>query len=231
MSSGGGSGEKLDPAAEAAWWAAAEATEAAAAAAAAAAAGATSAEAATATEAAGPHTLGKPFKMDPDLDACSDMPVYAALASEREEGRQDATEACIAQWLRTHPTDLSASMAGFKTLAFESSPSGLRTEAYIQAPDMDTFRVTKGAPQCVLPLVHDAGDIVERVCAAVQEMGDQGLRALGVAISYTGKDATGAWEQPQWELLGLLSVRDRGADPEATAAQARQVCREMQEAV
>jgi H+-transporting ATPase len=73
-----------------------------------------------------------------------------------------------------------------------------RTEAVVQAPDGTVFKVTKGAPQVILRLAHNAAELRERVTAAVQDLADRGFRALGVAISYTGKD-----EEPLWQFQGV----------------------------
>jgi hypothetical protein len=67
----------------------------------------------------------------------------------------------------------------------------------VQAPDGSFFRVTKGAPQSVLRLTHNAAEITADVDKAVQDLADRGFRALGVAMSYTTKDARGEWEPPR----------------------------------
>ena len=55
-------------------------------------------------------------------------------------------------------------------------------------------QVTKGAPQVILNMSHNADDLRSRVQAAVQELADRGFRSLGVGISYTGVDAVPHWE-------------------------------------
>jgi H+-transporting ATPase len=55
-------------------------------------------------------------------------------------------------------------------------------------------QVTKGAPQIILNMSHNADELRSRVQSAVQELADRGFRSLGVAISYTGADVPCRWE-------------------------------------
>jgi len=83
-----------------------------------------------------------------------------------------------------------------------------RTEATLQAPDGQRFRVSKGAPQVIAALC-DA-----EIAAVVQEFASHGHRSLGVARA----DADGPWQ-----LLGVLALADPPRDDSAaTITAARQ---------
>ena len=60
-------------------------------------------------------------------------------------------------------------------------PVGKRTEATVNAPDGTTFKVTKGAPQVILELSANAGEVKGLVDQAVNEFAARGFRSLGVA--------------------------------------------------
>ncbi len=76
-------------------------------------------------------------------------------------------------------------------------------------------QVSKGAPQILLNMSHNADELRPRVQAAVQELADRGFRSLGVGISYTGVDEPTRWEfqvrpatlaPPSHPALPLLAV-------------------------
>jgi len=124
---------------------------------------------------------------------------YAALAAKRTEGNQDAIDYCITQAVTTR-----SKLASFKEIKFTPfNPTDKRTESLVEAPDGQIFKVTKGAPQVILGLAHNASELAVRVEGAVQDLADRGFRALGVAISYTGEDET-----PRWEFQGVLALFD-----------------------
>ncbi len=56
-----------------------------------------------------------------------------------------------------------------------------RTEATIKAQDGKEFKVTKGAPQVILALSANAGQVKDAVEKAVNEFAARGFRSLGVA--------------------------------------------------
>jgi H+-transporting ATPase len=139
---------------------------------------------------------------------------YSALASKREEGNQDAIDQCITQAV---PKDDRARLAQFVELDFEPfNPTDKRTEALIKAPDGSVFKVSKGAPQYILRMAHNAKSLTSAVETSVQDLADRGFRALGLAISYTGKD-----EPTHWEFQGIISLFDPPRpDTKATIAAA-----------
>ncbi|MCV7090034.1 plasma-membrane proton-efflux P-type ATPase [Mycobacterium interjectum] len=88
-----------------------------------------------------------------------------------------------------------------------------RTEATLQAPDGQLFRVSKGAPQVIAALCNQDGAATE-VAAVVQAFASHGHRSLGVARA----DADGPWR-----LLGVLALADPPRDDSAaTITAARQ---------
>ena len=89
-----------------------------------------------------------------------------------------------------------------------------RTEAAVKGPDGKVFKVTKGAPQVILALSANAGQVKSAVDKAVNEFAARGFRALGVARA----DGDG-----KWQLLGVLPLfdppREDAKSTVATAAQ------------
>ena len=157
-------------------------------------------------------SLREPVTMG-DMDE-KEIVFYAALASKRDEGNQDAIDFCLTQAV---PKEERARMAAFKELDFiPFNPSDKRAEATIQAPDGSVFRVTKGAPQVIMRMSHNSDAIKSKVEQSVQELADRGFRALGFAITYTGPDVP-----PHWEFQGVLSLFDPPRpDTKATIAAA-----------
>ena len=157
-------------------------------------------------------SLREPVRMG-DMDD-RELIFYSALASKREEGNQDAIDQCITQAV---PKDDKARLAQFVEIEFEPfNPTDKRTEALIKAPDGSVFKVTKGAPQYILRMAHNAAQLKGAVETSVQDLADRGFRALGLAISYTGKD-----EPTHWEFQGIISLFDPPRpDTKATIAAA-----------
>ncbi len=78
-------------------------------------------------------------------------------------------------------------------------PVHKRTEALVMAPDGETFKVTKGAPQVIMSLTKLEGEEKEKAERAIEKFAKRGYRSLGVARS----DAAG-----KWKFLGILSLFD-----------------------
>ena len=94
-------------------------------------------------------------------------------------------------------------------------PVHKRTEATVKAKDGKTFKVTKGAPQVILELSANAGQVKPAVEKAVNEFAARGFRSLGVAR---------AEGDGQWQFLGVLPLFDPPReDAKATIATARQM--------
>ena len=87
-----------------------------------------------------------------------------------------------------------------------------RTEATVKAKDGKTFKVTKGAPQVILALSANAGQVKAAVEKAVNEFAARGFRSLGVAR---------AEGDGPWQFLGVLPLFDPPReDAKATIATA-----------
>ena len=95
-------------------------------------------------------------------------------------------------------------MKGYKVTHFQPfDPVHKRTEATVTGPDGKAFKVTKGAPQVILALSANAGEVKPAVDKAVNEFAERGFRSLGVARA----EGNG-----KWQLLGVLPLFDPPRD-------------------
>ncbi len=151
-------------------------------------------------------TLGEPFVLgggSPD-----DVIASAALASKAED--QDPIDLAILGGLKKE-------LRGFSITHFQPfDPVHKRTEASVTGPDNDAkFKVTKGAPQMILALADNAGEIRTAVDKAVNDFAARGFRSLGVARA----DGNGPWR-----FLGVLPLYDPPrVDSASTIATAKQM--------
>ena len=60
-------------------------------------------------------------------------------------------------------------------------PVNKRTEASVKGPDGKAFKVAKGAPQVILELAANTGEVQPAVEQAINEFAARGFRSLGVA--------------------------------------------------
>jgi H+-transporting ATPase len=91
-------------------------------------------------------------------------------------------------------------------------PVHKRTEAEVKDKDGKSFKVTKGAPQVILALAANAGQVRAEVDKAVNGFAARGFRSLSVARSDGGGP---------WQLVGVLPLFDPPrADAKATIATA-----------
>ena len=91
-------------------------------------------------------------------------------------------------------------LKAFEVVHFQPfDPVHKRTEAIVKSKDGRTFKVTKGAPQVILALAANAGQVKAAVEKAVNEFAGRGFRSLGVARN----DGDG-----QWQFLGVLPLFD-----------------------
>jgi H+-transporting ATPase len=91
-------------------------------------------------------------------------------------------------------------------------PVHKRTEATVKGKDGKTFKVTKGAPQVIMALSANAGQVKPVVEKAVNEFAARGFRSLGVAR---------AEGEGPWQFLGVLPLFDPPReDAKATIATA-----------
>jgi H+-transporting ATPase len=94
-------------------------------------------------------------------------------------------------------------------------PVHKRTEAVVKGADGKAFKVTKGAPQVILALSVNTGEVRQVVDKAVNEFAVRGFRSLGVAR---------AEGEGQWQFLGVLPLFDPPRDDaKATIATAQRM--------
>ena len=149
-------------------------------------------------------TLGDPFSVN---DTASEQVILdAALASRADD---DTIDLAVLHGVK-NPDGLKA----YHVIHFQPfDPVGKRTEATVTAPDGTAFKVTKGAPQVILELSGNAGEVKSSVDTAVNEFAARGFRSLGVAR---------AEGEGPWQLVGVLPLFDPPReDAKATLATAR----------
>jgi H+-transporting ATPase len=152
-------------------------------------------------------TLGDPFAAGKTTPA--QVILSAALASRADD--DDTIDLAVLAGL-----DDDKALAGYQVTHFQPfDPVGKRTEAAVTGPDGTTFKVTKGAPQVIMKLAGNSGQVKGAVDQAVGGFAGRGFRSLGVARA----DGDGPWQ-----LLGVLPLSDPPReDAKSTIATARQL--------
>jgi H+-transporting ATPase len=152
-------------------------------------------------------TLGDPFGVN-DVPA-EQVILDAALASRADNN--DTIDLAVLGGLKSQET-----LAGYQVVHFQPfDPVHKRTEGTVQAADGKPFKVTKGAPQVILELSANAGEVKPAVEQAVNEFAARGFRSLGVAR---------AEGEGQWQFVGVLPLFDPPReDARATIATGRQM--------
>jgi H+-transporting ATPase len=136
-------------------------------------------------------TLGDPFSVDKVL---ADQVILAGSLASRADNN-DPIDLAVLGGLKD-----KEALKAYEILHFQPfDPVHKRTEATVKAKDGRTFRVTKGAPQVILALSANAGQVKVAVEMTVNECATRGFRSLGVARA----DGDG-----QWEFLGVLPLFD-----------------------
>jgi H+-transporting ATPase len=152
-------------------------------------------------------TLGDPFSVN-GIPA-EQVILNGALASRAENN--DTIDLAVLGGLKDKETLKAYEIVHFQPF----DPVHKRTEASVKAKDGKTFKVTKGAPQVVLELSANAGQVKPEVEKAVSEFAARGFRSLGVARA----DGDG-----QWQFVGVLPLFDPPReDAKATIATALQM--------
>ena len=152
-------------------------------------------------------TLGDPFGVN-DLSA-EQVILYAALASRAENN--DTIDLAVLGGLKNDQALKDYQVNHFQPF----DPVHKRTEATVKGADGKTFKVTKGAPQVILELSANGGQVKTAVDKAVNEFAARGFRSLGVAR---------AEGEGQWQFLGVLPLFDPPReDAKATIATALQM--------
>jgi H+-transporting ATPase len=149
-------------------------------------------------------TLGDPFSLN-GISA-EQVILNGALASRAENN--DAIDLAVLGGVKNQDAVKAYEVVHFQPF----DPVHKRTEANIKARDGKTFKVTKGAPQVILALAANAGQVRPAVENAVNEFAARGFRSLGVARD----EGDG-----QWQFLGVLPLFDPPReDAKATIATA-----------
>ena len=149
-------------------------------------------------------TLGDPFGVN-SIPA-DQVILNAALASRADNN--DTIDLAVLGGLKD-----KEALEGYQAVHFQPFDAvHKRTEATIKEKDGKTFKVTKGAPQVILALSANAGQVKSAVDKAVNEFAIRGFRSLGVAR---------AEGEGQWQFVGVLPLFDPPReDAKATIATA-----------
>eukprot|EP00041_Stephanoeca_diplocostata_P023697 m.587834 g.587834 ORF g.587834 m.587834 type:complete len:1039 (+) comp22358_c0_seq2:242-3358(+) len=96
-----------------------------------------------------------------------------------------------------------ARLAQYEELDFlPFDPVAKRTEATMRGPDGKILKVSKGAPQVMVNLSHNADEIRQEVEEAMEMFASKGLRPVAVAECVDGK----------WHFMGMMSLFDPPRD-------------------
>ncbi len=126
-----------------------------------------------------------------------DVVLYAALASREEDN--DPIDLAILR--AVDGFNLGGLIRRFKQVHFTPfDPVIKRTEAKIT--NDEEFKVAKGAPQVILDLCEISEEIRRKATEVVDELAQDGYRALGVARTRNGK----------WEFVGIIPLFDPPRD-------------------
>ena len=152
-------------------------------------------------------TLGDPFCV---TNITGDQVILnGALASRADNN--DTIDLAVLGGLKDKDSLKNYEVAHFQPF----DPVHKRTEATVKGKDGKTFKVAKGAPQVILELAANAGQVKPAVEKAVNEFAARGFRSLGVAR---------AEGDGPWQFLGVLPLFDPPReDAKATIATARQM--------
>jgi H+-transporting ATPase len=152
-------------------------------------------------------TLGDPFSVD--SVPAEQVILNAALASRADN--KDTIDLAVLGGLKN-----DQALKGYQVVHFQPfDPVHKRTEASVKGPDGKEFKVTKGAPQMILELSTNAGQVKPAVEKAINEFAARGFRSLGVAR---------AEREGRWQFKGVLPLFDPPREEaKTTIAAARQM--------
>jgi H+-transporting ATPase len=136
-------------------------------------------------------TLGDPFSVN--KVPAEQIILAAALASRAENN--DTIDLAVLGGLKNKDALKEYQVVHF--LPFD--PVHKRTEATVKGKDGKTFKVSKGAPQVILALSANAGQVKAAADKAVNEFASRGFRSLGVARD----EGDG-----KWQFIGVLPMFD-----------------------
>ncbi|MGA2688106.1 MAG: plasma-membrane proton-efflux P-type ATPase, partial [Candidatus Korobacteraceae bacterium] len=152
-------------------------------------------------------TLGDPFSLNGIPG--DQVILWAALASRA--GDKDTIDLAVIGGVKN-----DQALKGYQVVHFQPfDPVHKRTEATVKGGDGKQFFVAKGAPQVILQMSTNAGEVKPAVEKAVNEFAGRGFRSLGVAR---------ADQEDQWQFAGVLPLFDPPREQaKATIASARQM--------
>ena len=152
-------------------------------------------------------TLGDPFSVN-GIPA-DQVILDAALASRAED--KDTIDLAVIGALKN-----DQALKAYQVIHFQPfDPVHKRTEATVKGADGKQFMVAKGAPQVILEMSANAGDVKPAVEKAVNEFAGRGFRSLGVAR---------ADQDGKWQFVGVLPLFDPPRpQAKATIESARQM--------
>jgi H+-transporting ATPase len=136
-------------------------------------------------------TLGDPFTVD-SIPA-NQVILWAALASRAED--KDTIDLAVIGGVKDDKALKSNHVSHF--VPFD--PVHKRTEATVKGADGKQFFVAKGAPQVILKMATNAGEVKADVEKAILDFAGKGFRSLGVAR---------ADEEGKWKFVGMLPLFD-----------------------
>jgi H+-transporting ATPase len=152
-------------------------------------------------------TLGDPFCVN-DIPA-DQVVLWAALASRAED--KDTIDLAVIGGVKD-----DKALKAYQVLHFQPfDPVHKRTEATVKGSDGKQFYVAKGAPQVILGMAANAGEVKPAGEKAVNEFAGRGFRSLGVAR---------ADQENKWQFVGVLPMFDPPREQaKATIASAQQM--------
>jgi H+-transporting ATPase len=152
-------------------------------------------------------TLGDPFTVN---NVSVDHVILAGALASRADNN-DTIDLAVLGGVKN-----KEALQGYQVVHFQPfDPVHKRTEATIKGKDGKEFKVTKGAPQVIVALSANAGQVKPAIEQAVNEFAARGFRSLGVARA----DGDGPWQ-----CLGVLPMFDPPRDDaKATIATAGQM--------
>ncbi len=152
-------------------------------------------------------TLGDPFCVN-GIPA-DQVILDAALASRAED--KDMIDLAVIGGLKN-----DQALKGYQVLHYQPfDPVHKRTEATVTTADGKQFKVAKGAPQVILQMAINVGEVKPAVEKVVSEFAARGFRSLGVAR---------ADQENQWQFVGVLPFFDPPREQaQATIASAVQM--------
>ncbi len=141
-------------------------------------------------------TLGDPFSLN---NIAPDQVILDAALASRSENN-DTIDLAVLGGLKDKDV-----LKAYEVVHFQPfDPVHKRTEATVKTKDGKTlFKVTKGAPQVILELAANTGQVKQSVNKAVNEFAARGFRSLGVARA----DGDG-----KWQFIGVLPLFDPPRD-------------------